>query len=92
MARIMVVFGRDEIQRKLAYPLICETMGSARWETGKRRRLWVAQFTKEERRKCYGIKAQADRWHLKKGVPDKVRMSLDTYFLWQKLEAFCAAL
>lgn len=92
MARLMLVFTADEIRKHIAYPLICETMCGAIWETGRRKRRWLAEFTESERKACSKLKAQAYKWHLRTGVPDEVTMSHDTLKLWYKLEAFCASL
>lgn len=92
MAKLMIVFGREEVQKSISYALICETMYGSRWETGKRRRRWVAEFTENERRACAKLKSQAYDWHLRHGVPDEVKMRVETFALWQKLEAFCASL
>lgn len=92
MAKIMLVLSREEVLGSIAYPLICETMCGAAWQTGKRRRRWAAEFTEAERDACSKLKAQAYKWHLTTGVPDEVTMSMKTYDLWKKLEAFCASI
>ena len=92
MARLMISLSREEIQQETAYPLICQTMCGAAWNTGKRRRRWVAEFTEAERKACYKLKSQAHRWYLSSGVPDEVTMSLSTLGLWKKLADFCASL
>lgn len=92
MAKIMYVLTQDEVKQGIAYPLICETMSSAVWNTGRRRRRWAAEFTESERRACSKLKAQAHSWYLVKGVPDEVTMAASTLALWKKLEAFCASL
>lgn len=92
MPRLMLVFTADEIRREIAYPLICEVMYGATWDTGTRRRRWAAEFTEAERKACSRLRNQAHRWYLTTGVPDEVTMSHDTLKLWYKLEAFCASL
>lgn len=92
MADIMIILSRDEVNRYIDYPLICTTMGSAVWETGRRRRLWAETFTESERRACYELRNKAHSWYLKKGVPDQVTMHPRTLGLWQRLAAFCASL
>lgn len=92
MPKLEIVFDRDEIEQKLAYRLICETRESSVWDTGRRRRRWVTEFTYREREAAARIFAQAHSWYLVKGLHDSVRMSLGTLELWQKLEAFCGSL
>lgn len=92
MAKMMLVLTRDEIQKNICYPLICETMCGAAWDTGRRRRRWAEEFTESERHACSKLKNQAYRWYLRTGVPDEITMSLSTFSLWQKLAAFCASL
>ena len=92
MAELMLKLSRDEVRKGIAYPLICETMCGAVWQTGRRRRRWAAEFTESERNACYRLKAQAYTWHLTKGVPDEVVMTFKTMQLWKKLEGFCASL
>ena len=92
MAKMMIVLSRDEVMQSINYPLICTTMSSAVWETGRRRRLWAEAFTESERRACYELRNKAHSWYLKKGVPDEVTMALSTLGLWQRLAAFCASL
>ena len=83
---------REEVQEKIAYALICETMGGARWDTGTRRRKWKEFFTESEQKECEKLYKTANQWYLVKGVPDVVKMTSDTLRMWQKLEEFCAAL
>ena len=92
MARIMLVLTADEVREQIPYALICETMCGVRWDTGRRRRAWVATFTEEERKACSRLRNQAHRWHLTTGVPDEVTMSTSTYKLWGKLGEFCASI
>lgn len=92
MARMIVAFTREEVERELPYKLICETMCGARWDTGTRRRRWTAEFTEAERRACAKIKSQAHKWYLTTGIPDEVQMTLGTFELWNRLGNFCASL
>lgn len=92
MAKMMLVLSREEIQTSINYPLICETMCGARWDTSRRRRRWLEEFTESERIACSKLKTQAHSWYLKTGVPDEVTMSLRTMDLWKRLESFCASL
>lgn len=92
MAKLEVILDQEEVHQHIAYRLIYETMSCSVWSTGRRRRRWREEFTEAERDTCSRLKAQAYRWFLVTGVPDEVRMSLATYTLWKKLEAFCASL
>ena len=82
----------DEIVDKIPYSLICQTRYGARWDTGKRRRAWVQQFSESERRLACTLFRQAHLWYLVRGVPDEVVMKASTLALWMKLGAFCGSL
>lgn len=84
-----IALNRDEIQEKIPYALVSETMSDARWGTGKRKRLMKQWFTEAEIEAIYRLHKQAHSWHCVKGVPDEVTMSVKTYYLWQKLASFC---
>lgn len=92
MAKIMIVLSREEVQRDIAYGMICQTMFGASWDTGRRRRRWAEEFTEAERDACSRLKNQAHRWYLTTGIPETVTMSLKTFALWQKLAEFCASI
>lgn len=79
----------DEIQVQIPYALVATTMSSAVWNTSRRRRLMKDTFTESEINVIYRLHQQAYNWYLRKGVPDEVQMTLQTYNLWQKLARFC---
>ena len=85
-------FTHDEIVNKIPYALICEAREGARWNTMKRRRLWNQTFTESERHQATRLFRQAHNWALIKGAPESLRMSSQTYTLWQKLGEFCFAI
>ena len=87
-----IAFDREEIQERISYALIAETMSSAVWNTMKRRRLAKEFFTDAEIDAIYRLRNQARDWYLYKGVPDEVKMTVQTYNLWQKLANFCCEL
>lgn len=88
----IIELSHDDVQNKLAYALICETMEGAYWNSGRRRRMFSKAFTHSEQQRISNIKAKAHKWYLVTGVPEKVRMSYDNYLLWQRLANFCAAI
>lgn len=90
--RMMVEFNRDDIQKRLPYMLLCETHSSSRWQTGRRKRLYLEQFTEQERKAADRIFAQARHWAMVTGAPENVTMSIRTAELWEKLAQFCAEL
>jgi hypothetical protein len=47
------------------------------------------RFTEAEREKIYKLRKQARSWHLIKGVPDELKLSVNTMLLWQELANFC---
>ena len=83
---------RDEIHAKIPYAMICEMRYGARWETGRRRRAWLANFSEAEREAAVKLFKQAHSWYLVKGVPDTVQMRTSTFALWMKLAEFCGNL
>lgn len=84
-----ITLNRDEINQQIPYALVCETMSGAKWNTGRRKRLMKERFTESEREKIYKLHKQARNWHLVKGVPDELKLSVKTLLLWQELANFC---
>lgn len=87
--KVFISLDREEIQERIPYSIICETMGGSRWNTGTRRRAWVKEFTEQERRKCGELYKMAYDWYLRHGVPESVKMRPDTLQLWKRLADFC---
>jgi hypothetical protein len=83
------ILNHDEINERIPYTIVCETMSGARWNTGRRKRLMKQFFTESEVNAIYRLHKQAYDWCLRKGVPDEVKMTVQTYYLWQKLANFC---
>ncbi len=90
--KLYISLDREEIRQQIPYAVVAETMSSARWNTGKRRRLMKKHFTEAEIEATYRLHKQAYSWYLVKGVPDEVKMTLATYQLWHKLANFCCML
>lgn len=90
--KLYISLNRDEIQREIPYTVVAETMSGAKWNTGRRKRLMMEQFTEAEREATNRLHHQARDWYLYKGVPDEIKMTLNTYHLWHKLAAFCCEL
>jgi transposase len=90
--KLYISLNHDEIQEKIPYPIVAETMSRAIWNTGKRKRLMKQYFTESEIEAIYRLHRQAYSWYLVKGVPDEVKMTLSTYKLWHKLADFCCML
>lgn len=87
-----IALNSEEVKERIPYPIVAETMSSAVWNTGRRKRLMKQRFTEAEIEATYRLHQQARTWHLYKGVPDEVHMTMKTYDLWQKLAIFCCAL
>lgn len=87
--KLYISLNRDEIQERIPYAIVAETMSSAVWNTSKRKRLMKKYFTESEISAIYRLHAQAYAWYLRTGVPDEVKMTFNTYCLWQKLANFC---
>lgn len=92
MAKRMMKLTVEEVRANIAYRLICFTRYGSAWDTGRRRRAWLADFTEEERRAASRLFKQARNWTVGRGVPDTVQMSRETFHLWQKLGDFCASI
>ena len=89
---LYISLNHDEIHEQIPYPIVAETMSRAIWNTGRRRRLMKQYFTEAEIEATYRLHKQAYDWYLRKGVPDEVKMTMKTYYLWQKLANFCCEL
>lgn len=48
--------------------------------------------TEQERTAATRLFNQSHRWLLTTGVPDTVRMTVQTFALWMKLGEFCASI
>ena len=92
MAQFYMELEAHEVNEKIAYPLICTARYGSCWSTMRRKRKWVEEFTPEERKKAEELFRKAHSWFLGRGVPDKVRMTVSTYYLWKKLELFCMSI
>ena len=90
--KFYIALNREDIQERIPYAIVAETMSSSIWNTGRRKRLMKQFFTEAEVEAIYRLHKQAHSWHLRKGVPDEVKMSVQTYYLWQKLADFCCAI
>lgn len=88
----ILTLSNDEVSTHIPYALVCMTRFGARWETGRRRRRWLEEFTEQERTAATRLFNQSHRWLLTTGVPDKVKMSTKTFALWMKLADFCCSL
>lgn len=90
--KLYISLNREEIMEQIPYAVVAETMSSAHWNTGKRKRLMKQHFTESEIEATYRLHKQAHSWYLVKGVPDEIKMTLATYQLWHKLANFCCML
>ena len=88
-AYVMMTFDHDEIQRNLPYAVIAEVASSARWNTGRCKRLFKERFTESERELCYEIIKKAKKWYLVTGAPDEEKMRASTFAMWERLAEFC---
>lgn len=87
--RLFLKLSREEIQERIPYTLVSETMSSSRWNTGKRKRLMKEYFTESEIVAVRRLYSQAHSWHLVKGVPEEITLSFSTLNLWDRLAEFC---
>ena len=89
---MLLVLTYDEIQEQIPYAFVAETMSSSVWNTGKRKRLMAQYFTEAEMEEADKLHRIARNWYMYKGVPEEVQMTMDTYYLWNRLAAFCGML
>lgn len=68
-----LVLTSDEVNFRIPYALVCMTRFGAHWETGRRRRRWLEEFTEQERTAATRLFNQSHRWLLTTGVPETVR-------------------
>ena len=87
-----LVLTSEEVNARIPYALVCMTRFGAHWETSRRRRRWLEEFTEQERTAATRLFNQSHRWLLTTGVPDTVRMTVQTFALWMKLGEFCASI
>lgn len=90
--KMLIVLNQDEIQKQVPYAVIAETMSSSIWNTGKRKRLMANYFTEAEMEEADSLHRIARNWYMYKGVPKEAQMTMDTYYLWQRLAQFCGML
>lgn len=92
MAKLYVSLTAEEVHANIPYSLICMTRYGSAWDTGRRRRTWLADFSKSEREAAGRMFRVAHDWTVGRGVPGTVRMTVKTFNLWQKLGDFCASI
>ena len=92
MAQLHIEMSRNEIYNSIPYAVIVEARYGSRWNTGRTKRKWLSEFSEKERKASYRLFSMAHSWHLTKGVPDSVIMSMSTFYLWLKLGDFCASI
>lgn len=90
--RTMLTLTHDEVQERIPYAMICATRFGAAWDSSKRRRRWLAEFSESEREAAGRLFRIAYGWYLCTGVPDQVEMSARTLALWLRLGEFCGSL
>ena len=87
-----LVLTSEEVHGNIPYAMVCMTRFGAYWNTMRRKRRWKAEFTEQERTAATRLFNQSHRWLLTTGVPDTVRMTVQTFALWMKLGEFCASI
>lgn len=92
MTKEMMKLSSTEVHSTIPYSMICMTRYGSSWDTGRRRRAWLSDFSEEERKAAARLFHKAHDWTVGRGVPDTVRMNRKTFHLWQKLGDFCASI
>lgn len=78
----------EELNDRLHYRLIAETMSSSTWTTGKIKRAFKAEFSPEEIDLSFNIWRKARRWYLYELPKEPVEIYKSEYDLWIKLKDF----
>ena len=91
MTKEMMKLSSTEVHAAIPYSMICMTRYGSSWDTGRRRRAWLSDFSEKERKAAARLFPKARDWTVGRGVPKVVQMSTKTFFLWQKLGEFCAS-
>ena len=85
MVRIPV----DELNDKLHYRLICETIENSKlWYSGKVQANFRAEFSKSERDMCVEIYQKSFKLCYRELPQEPLEMSMSVYKLWLKLGDF----
>lgn len=92
MAKLMIALTAEEVYAKIPYSVVCMGRYGSAWNTMHRKRRWKSEFSDVERKAATRLFGQSHDWLLRRGVPEKVTMTLTTYSLWQKLGDFCASI
>ena len=90
--KMEIVFTQDEIKANIPYQMICMTRYGSVWNTMRRKRKWVEEFTAYERERLNAMCRQTYSWTCTTGLPESLRMSMNTYRLWNRLAEFCSTL
>lgn len=90
--RMEMVFTRDEIPEIIPYQMICMTRYGSVWNTMRRKRRWIEEFSSYERERVNAMCRQTYNWTCTTGLPETLRMTSGTYDLWLRLAEFCASL
>ena len=88
--KFYLTLNADEVHNKIPYSMVCMAKEGARWNTGRRKRMWDREFTDAEKAAAANLFKLAHKWTLVSGVPATVKMTPKTFFLWQKLGNFCS--
>lgn len=91
-AETFITMSNYEVHAIIPYALVCMTRYGAHWDTGRRRRLWDQSFSDAEKKAATRLFNLSHRWTLTTGVPETVKMSVNTFLLWKKLGDFCASI
>lgn len=86
---LQLMFSRDDVSEILPYELICSTMYSSQWNTGRCFRAFNATFSNDEQAMIQKISRQSHDWYLGRGVPSQVILSPQELVLWHRLAQFC---
>ena len=78
----------EELNDKLHYRLIAETMSGSKWTTGKVKNAFKAEFSDEERDICFQIWRKSRKWYLYSLPTEPVEMYMSEYKVWLKLKDF----
>ena len=79
----------ENLDKILNYRLIAEQTHSSMFKTGKVKRKLAEEFTPDEIIMIGKISVKAEKWYLKALPKEEVKITMDEFYLWQKLSKFC---
>jgi hypothetical protein len=88
--KLLPVMTGEQFQKIVCYPIIVEAWDKKK--DGRRKRQWLKDFSKYERKKIGSYYGRFYKWYLVSGTPKHVACKLDTIELLQRAVGFFASI